>query len=319
MKAKRHAPSGATAPTAPTTGAQGKIREHSMLGQAAIHFFFIAACVVCIIPIVLVVIVSFTNEQAIMANGYSFFPESFSLDAYRYLLADYDRLLHSYGISIFVTVVGTTMSLLISSLLAYPLSRRDFPQRNALAFIVFFTILFNGGLVPWYLVYTNLFHIKDTILALIVPNLLMNGFYILIMRTFFSQSIPSSLIESAQIDGSGEWRTFFRIVMPLSLPVFATIGLFTTLGFWNDWFNSLVFIYDNKLVSVQYLMTKTLLSIQFLQSNTQNSNIGKLLSEMPTETVRMAMAIIGIGPIVLAYPFFQKYLVKGLTVGAVKG
>jgi putative aldouronate transport system permease protein len=211
------------------------------------------------------------------------------------------------------------MSLLISSLLAYPLSRSDFPQRNAIAFIVFFTILFNGGLVPWYLVYTNLFHIKDTILALIVPNLLMNGFYILIMRTFFSQSIPSSLIESAQIDGSGEWRTFFRIVMPLSLPVLATIGLFTTLGFWNDWFNSLVFIYDNQLVSVQYLMTKTLLSIQFLQSNTQNSNIGKLLSEMPTETVRMAMAIIGIGPIIVAYPFFQKYLVKGLTVGAVKG
>ncbi|QTH44487.1 carbohydrate ABC transporter permease [Cohnella sp. LGH] len=307
------------APAAAVRGTRKRIRENSLLAQTAIHLFFIAACAACLIPLILVTIVSFTDERSILANGYSFLPEAFSLDAYRYLLADSGRLLHAYGISILVTVAGTLASLLISSLLAYPLSRRDFAQRHLLAFFVFFTILFNGGLVPWYLVYTNLFHLKDTLLALLVPNLLMNGFYILIMRTFFSNSIPGSLIESAQIDGAGEWRTFFRIVFPLSLPVLATIGLFTTLGYWNDWFNSLVFIYDNRLISLQYLMTKTLLSIQFLQSNTQNSNVGKLLSEMPTETVRMAMAIVGIGPIVLAYPFFQKYLVKGLTVGAVKG
>ncbi|WP_256760735.1 carbohydrate ABC transporter permease [Cohnella sp. WQ 127256] len=296
-----------------------RIRENSLVAQILIHCFFVLACAACLIPLILVAIVSFSDEQSILANGYSFFPDKFSLDAYRYLLGDSQRLIHAYGISILVTVVGTLTSLLITSLLAYPLSRKDFPQRNLLAFFVFFTILFNGGLVPWYLVYTNLFHIKDTILALLVPNLLMSGFYILIMRTFFSNSIPGSIIESAQIDGAGEWRTFFRLVLPLSLPVLATIGLFTTLGYWNDWFNSLVFIYDNRLISLQYLMTKTLLSIQFLQSNTQNSNTGKLLSEMPTETVRMAMAIIGIGPIVMAYPFFQKYLVKGLTVGAVKG
>jgi len=304
---------------APPSANRTRIRETSAVAQASIHVFFVLACALCLIPLVLVAIVSFSDERSILANGYSFFPEAFSLDAYRYLLEDSGRLLNAYGISILVTVVGTLTSLLISSLLAYPLSRKDFPQRNRLAFFVFFTILFNGGLVPWYLVYTNLFHLKDTLLALLVPNLLMNGFYILIMRTFFANSIPASLIESAQIDGAGEWRTFFKIVFPLSLPVLATIGLFTTLGYWNDWFNSLVFVYDNRLISLQYLMTKTLLSIQFLQSHTQNSNVGKLLSEMPTETVRMAMAIVGIGPIVLAYPFFQKYLVKGLTVGAVKG
>lgn len=298
---------------------RNRIRENSSAAQLLIHVFFVLACAACLVPLLLVAIVSLSDERSILANGYSFFPEAFSLDAYRYLLGDAQRLINAYGISILVTVVGTLSSLLISSMLAYPLSRKDFPQRNLLAFFVFFTILFNGGLVPWYLVYTNLFHMKDTLLALLVPNLLMNGFYILIMRTFFSTSIPDSLIESAQIDGAGEWRTFFRIMLPLSLPVLATIGLFTTLGYWNDWFNSLVFIYDTRLISLQYLMTKTLLSIQFLQSNTQNSNVGKLLSEMPTETVRMAMAIIGIGPIVLAYPFFQKYLVKGLTVGAVKG
>ncbi len=295
------------------------IQENSRITQILIHCFFIIACAACLIPLVLVTIVSFTDEQSILANGYSFFPEKFSLDAYRYLFNDSSRLINAYGISIVVTVAGTVTSLFITSLLAYPLSRKDFPQRNTIAFFVFFTILFNGGLVPWYLVYTNLFHIKDTLFALLVPNLLMSGFYILIMRTFFTNSIPSSIIESAQIDGAGEWTTYFRLILPLSLPVLATIGLFTTLGYWNDWFNSLVFIYNDRLISLQYLMTKTLLSIQFLQSNTQNSNTGKLLSEMPTETVRMAMAIIGVGPIAIAYPFFQKYLVKGLTVGAVKG
>ena len=263
--------------------------------------------------------VSITDEKSIRVNGYSFLPEKFSLSSYHYLLSDPTSLLRAYGVTIFVTVAGTLSSLFFTALLAYPLSRKDFPYRDKLAFYIFFTILFNGGLVPWYLVYTNLFDFRDSLLALIVPGLLLNGFNVLIMRTFFANTIPAAIIESAQIDGAGELRIFFQLILPLSIPVLATIGLFTTLGYWNEWFNSLVFISDAHLFSLQYLMTKTLLNINFLAENTQNSNSAKLLADMPTETVRMAMAIMGIGPIIFAYPFFQKYLVKGLTVGAIKG
>ncbi|MFC5402844.1 carbohydrate ABC transporter permease [Cohnella soli] len=284
-----------------------------------IHVFFWVICLACLIPLLLVLVVSFTDEKTILANGYSFIPEKLSLDAYRYLFSDSSALLHAYGISAIVTIAGTIASLLMTSMLAYPLSRQDFKKRKIVTLFVFFTLLFNGGLVPWYLVYTNVLHLQNTLLALMIPSLLLSGFYVLIMRTFFANTIPGSIIESAQIDGAGEWRIFFQLILPISLPVLATVGLFTVLGYWNDWFNSLVFISDSRNISLQYLMTKTLLNIQFLQSSAQKSGSVQFLFDMPTESVRMAMAIIGMGPMVLAYPFFQKYLIKGLTVGAVKG
>lgn len=286
-----------------------------------INLFFWFHTAVCILPLLLVIIVSFSDEKAVLINGYNFIPESFSLSAYQFLFKDWEQIVRSFGVSVFVTAVGTVVSVIIMAMYAYPISRRDFPHKNVFSFFMFFTMLFNGGLVPWYLVYTQMLNFKNTLLALILP-LLVSAFFVLMLRTFFSGTIPPALIESAKIDGAGEFRIFAQIILPLSLPVLATVSLFQTLNYWNDWFTSLVFITGSKNVNLQYLMYKTMLDIQFLTSNTQalqaiNQSGGGL--NLPTETVRMAMAVLGIGPIVFAYPFFQKYFVKGLTVGAVKG
>ncbi len=280
-------------------------------------FWFFVCCTV--LPLLLVFMVSLTDEMTIIRNGYSFFPAKISLEAYRYLFLDSFTIIRAYGVTIVVTLTGTAMGLCLTALLSYPLSRRDFPFQKPLAFFIFFTILFNGGLVPWYLVFTQLVNVKDSIWGLIIPGLLLNGFFVLIMRTFFATSIPMAIIESAYMDGAGEFRIFAQIVLRLSTPVLATIGLFYTLNYWNDWFNSMVYINNSKIYSLQYLLNRILLNIQFLVQNTRNNHASEQIAAMPTETVRMAMAIIGIGPIVLAYPFFQKYFIKGLTVGAVKG
>ncbi|MBO7744864.1 carbohydrate ABC transporter permease [Paenibacillus sp. MWE-103] len=272
----------------------------------------------CLYPLLLVVAVSFTDEQAIVTGGYSIIPARFSLYAYRYLFEDAAQIFRSYGVSILVTLIGTVSSTLLTALLAFPLSRREMPYRGALAFGVFFTMLFSGGLVPWYLVY-NAAGLNNTLWALVVPHLVA-PLNVIVMRTFFANTIPQPLIESAKIDGAGEFRIFAGIVLPLSSPVLATVGLFQTLAYWNDWFTSSVFISDNKLVSLQYLMYKTIYNIQYLNSGLVDATVaGNATAAIPTETVRMAMAIVGIGPIVFVYPFLQKYFVKGLTVGAVKG
>jgi len=265
--------------------------------------------------------VSFSNEEAVLREGYKFIPTAFDTSAYNFLFEDFRQVARSYGITITVTVVGTVLSMIMVAMYAYPISRRDFPHARFFTFIVFFTMLFGGGLVPWYLVYVQLLHLKDTLWVLIMP-LLIPAFWVLVTRTFFATSVPSAVLESARIDGAGEIRIFFQIVMPLSLPVLATVALFQTITYWNDWFLSLVFITKNENVSIQYLMYKTMQNVQYL---TQNSQAMQALMQagayirFPAETMRMAMAIVGIGPIVLAYPFFQKYFIKGLTVGAVKG
>lgn len=299
------------------------MKSHSKTGTIIINAVFLLYALACIIPLLLVFSISFSDETSILANGYKLFPEVFSVKAYEVLFRDFDQILYSYGISIFVTVVGTIGGVALTAFYAYPLSRRDLPYRNGFAFFIFFTMLFGGGLVPWYLVYVNILDLKNTVWVLIIP-LLMSPFFVLVMRTFFSNSIPTSILESARIDGAGELRIFASIVLPLSLPVLATVALFSTLNYWNDWYLSMIFISDNKTISLQYLMYRTLLDIQFL---TSNSNIASQISsaggasvlDLPNKTLQMAMAVVGIGPIVLAYPFFQRYFVKGLTVGAVKG
>ncbi len=192
-------------------------------------------------------------------------------------------------------------------------------MRNAVTFFIFFTMLFNGGLVPLYLVYTQLFDLKNTIWALIFPLLLTNAFYVIIMRTFFQTTIPNEVIESGKIDGAGELRIFVKIVLPLSLPILATIGLFQTINYWNDWFNGLIFLTDSKLYSVQNLLNRILLDVQYLASLDFGAAQGDLTAGIPTETIRLAIAVIGVIPILVIYPFFQGFFVKGLTVGAVKG
>ncbi|WP_248930060.1 carbohydrate ABC transporter permease [Paenibacillus hamazuiensis] len=286
------------------------------LNQWVVHTLFVISTCACLFPFLLLFMASFTDEKALITGGYSIWPEKFSLDAYIFLLKDSATLLRAYGITIFITVVGTAVGIIISTLLAYPLSRSDMPLRKILSFIVFFTLLFNGGLVATYLVYTEVFHLKNTILALILPGLLTNGFYILLIRSYFATSIPVALIESAYIDGATEFRIFCSIVMPLSLPILATIGLMLSISYWNDWFNGLIYVTNSKLFSIQNMLNRMLTDLQFLQQSDIASTAG---ASIPTDTVRMAIAVIGILPIFCAYPFFQKYFIKGLTVGAVKG
>ncbi|WP_419872493.1 carbohydrate ABC transporter permease [Candidatus Pristimantibacillus sp. PTI5] len=287
------------------------------MNQTVVHAIFIILVVLCLFPFVLLIMSSFTEESAIVSNGYSFWPSEFSLDAYSYLWIQKAAMFNSYGITILITIIGTFVGLLISALLAYPLSRRDLPMRSILSFLVFFTLLFNGGLVPTYLIYTEVFHMKNTLMALIIPGLLTNGFFILLIRTFFANSIPVQIIESAYIDGATEFKIFYRMVLPLSLPILATIGLMLTINYWNDWFNGLIYITEPELFSIQNLLNRMLVNIQFLQQN----NLGgqQMAANPPMNSVRMAMAVIGILPLILIYPFFQKYFVKGLTIGAVKG
>jgi len=272
---------------------------------------------ICVFPFLFVTIISFTDEQTLAHNGYRIIPDKWSVEAYRYLFNAGDQLLRSYGVTIFITVVGTLMSLVFISLFAYAISRKTFRYRNFFAFFAFFTMLFNGGLVPSYIVSTQLLGLKDSIWALILP-LAVNAFYIMIMRTFFA-TIPDAIIESGKIDGAGEFGTFFRLVLPLSLPGMATIGLFSTLGYWNDWFNALLYIDNPNLVPLQSMLMRIETSMQFLLQNTQNlSASAGLLQSMPQDSSRMAMVVLATGPIVLAYPFFQRYFVQGLTLGAVK-
>lgn len=306
------------------TKTKRRMQEPNSISKPAsllLNLSFILYCIVSLIPVLLVISVSFSDENAISLHGYRLIPESFSLAAYQFLWRDAAHIAQGYGISIFVTLVGSLLGLTVTAMFAYPLSRMDFNFRGFFSFFIFFTMIFSGGLVPWYLVYTKLFPIKDTLFALIIPNHLMNAFFVIMVRTFFQTTIHPSLIESASMDGAGEFKIFRSIVLPLSLPVLATVGLFYTIGYWNDWFNSLVFINNDKLVNLQYMMYKVMRNLQYLNANAQVSGsvISSEIAKLPNETVRMAMCITGMGPIVLAFPMFQKYFVKGLTVGAIKG
>lgn len=274
----------------------------------------------CVYPFLFVIVLSFTDEKTLSMNGYSIFPEKWSVDAYTYLFKTGDQLFRSYGVTIFITVVGALLTVALVSLYAYAISRSYFHFRGFFSFIAFFTMLFGGGLVPSYIVMTQVLHLKDTLGALILP-MAMSAFSILIMRTFFKTMVPDAIIESGKMDGASEFRVFFYLVLPISLPGLATIGLFSVLGYWNDWFNALLYIDSAKLLPLQSLLMKVETNIQFIL---QNSNVAGGLDRsavsksLPAETTRMAMVVLATIPIVLAYPFFQRYFVQGLTIGAVK-
>ena len=298
--------------------ARNPINSISMTANAAFHLMFILLSLACIVPILLVAAVSITSESSITLNGYRFIPESFSWEAYRYLWQEGKVVAHAYGVTIFVTVVGTVVSLLVTSLFAYPLARKDFAYRKLFAFLIVFTLLFHGGMVSWYMVTTQILHLKNSLAALIIPYLF-NGWYVMILRTFFMTTIPDAVLESAKIDGAGEFRIFFSIVLRLSLPGRATVGLFSAIVYWNDWWLPLMLITDDKIMNMQYLLYKAQSKADFLSSANALNYGATAMTAPPSLTLRMALAVIGIGPIVLAYPFFQKYFVQGLTIGAVKG
>jgi putative aldouronate transport system permease protein len=284
---------------------------------AAIHVVFVAFILFCLIPFLLVLSASFSDEKTITREGFRLIPQKTSLAAYRLLLGDFAQVARSYGITAFVTAAGTLISLVLTASFAYPLYRRDFPYRRHFTVFLCITMLFNGGLVPFYILYTNWLHLRETVTALILPYL-MNPFFVIIMRTFFTNTIPDSVVESAKLDGASEITILSRIVLPLSLPAFATVGLFTTLVYWNDWFMSLLFISQPRNMNIQFYLYRTIMNLDFLLRQTAISSSTALV-DIPGQTARMAMAIVGIGPIILAYPFFQRYFIKGLTVGAIKG
>ncbi len=273
--------------------------------------------IVTLLPIVLLVIASFTKEQVLVQNGYTFFPKALSLDAYYYMVKQGAVIVRSYGVSFLVTILGTVMSVAVTTTLAYPMARKSFRYKNVLSFFVFFTMLFNGGIVPSYIMWSRFFHIKNTIWALIIPNYMVTAFNVILVKNFYQNNVPDALVEAAQIDGASELKTFYRIMFPLSRPVVATISLFTGLCYWNDWTNGLYYVDNEKLFSIQLLLMKIMNNIQALKANTALMGTGTV--ELPGTSVRMAMAFVGILPILIVYPFVQKYLVEGVVIGAVKG
>lgn len=277
----------------------------------------VAAC--AILPFLLLLSSSFTEETSLVKYGYGFFPRNFSLYAYQYLFSgSAAKIFRSYGVTILITVVGTCISLLIGPMLAWVMSRRDYPRAGLLTFLVFFTMLFNGGIVPSYIMWTQLFHVKNTLWALIFPTLIMNGFYIILYKNNFASNIHPALVEAAKIDGAGELYIYFRVVLPLSLPILATIGLMVALGYWNDWTNGLYYISNTNLYSLQQLLKSIIDNISALSSMANTADIGATVAKMPGNSIRMVMAVVGIIPVMIVYPFFQKAFIAGIALGGVK-
>lgn len=298
-----------------------KTKESKMYDMMG-HLIMTILSLLAIIPIILMVISSVTDNASLIQNGYSFFPKKWSLYAYEWIFQSNSAVvLRAYGMSFLLTAVGVTVSLMITTLLAYGLSKKDLPFRGLLTFLVFFTMLFNGGLVSTYINYTNVFHIKDTFAGLLVPGLLMNAFNVLLMKSYFVTSVPDEILEAAYIDGAGEFKTMYSIALPMAKPIIATIGMFVGIAYWNDWNNGFIYLVKNTdLYSIQNLLNRLMQNIQALTQNASSvSNATQGLAQIPTATVRMSLATLGILPIVVIYPFIQKNFVKGITLGGVKG
>ncbi len=290
-------------------------RFTAFISRSLVHLVLALFALACVVPLIMIVSASLSTENGISQYGYTLLPVEFSTLAYEFILRDPTQILHAYGVSLTVTAVGTLAGLTVTAMLGYALSRRTFDARRPLSFYVFFTLLFNGGLIPFYLFMVLTLSMKNSLLALIMP-LMVNGWNVLILRTSFSQ-LPEELLDAARMDGSSELGIFFRIVVPISTPVLATVALFMMLGYWNDWWLSLLFIDKPELYSVQYLLYNIQASLQAIQSDPRVLQaLGGI--ELPAQTARMAMAVLAVGPIAFVYLFLQRYLVRGITIGSIK-
>lgn len=298
-----------------------EVNAISQSSNIVLHAIFIIFAMACILPMLIVLGVSFTAEDQIISHGYRMIPPKVSLDAYRYLFQSSGFVGRAYLNTILATLFGTVITVVLVALFAYPISRKDFRYRNGFTFFLFFTMLFNGGLVPFYMVNRNIIQIYNTLWALFLP-ISFNAFWVIVMRTFYKNQIPDSLIEASRIDGASEWRTLLQIVIPLSLPGLATVALFSTIGIWNNFFLCLLLTDGQENMNLQYMIYTSLTKIQFMKdmaSKTGSADLAREISKLPDESFRMAMAIVTVGPIIFAYPFFQKYFIKGLSIGALKG
>ena len=287
--------------------------------NTAFHLVFILLSILCLAPLVFVIIISFSSEHSVMVNGYSFRPDEWSTGAYEFVFQSGGQVMHSLGMSALVTVTGVAIGMALTSTYAYVLSRKTFRYRKLFTGILVATMFFNGGLVSTYLVVANFLHLKNNFLALVLP-VAVTPFNIIVLRTFFATSVPDALIESAKIDGASQFKKFTDIVLPISLPGLATVALFLTLTYWNDWKNALLYIDSKSLYPLQYLLMKIERNIEFIAQNAGRGSMGldSALSRLPSETAKMAIVVIATLPIACAYPFFQRYFVSGLTVGSVK-
>jgi putative aldouronate transport system permease protein len=287
-------------------------QQRTRFYQYAILIFIGIVCIIWVIPLLMIISGSFTEESTLVRTGYQIIPPEFSVEAYRWLWNDPSLLLSAYGVSIVVTGVGTVAGVLIMAMLAYAISRKHFRLRKVVTFLVFFTMLFNGGLVPYYINMSRVLGVKDTLWSLILPYLV-GPFYVLLLRTYFA-GLPTDLFDAARVDGAGEWRIFFRIVLPLSTPALATVGLFVMLQYWNDMYQALLFIENQNLYPLQYTLYRLLVNTQMLNELTVQAG-----TPVPHLSVTMAMAVTAIVPIIIAFLFVQKYFVRGITLGAIKG
>jgi putative aldouronate transport system permease protein len=296
-----------------------KLNRISKTTNFAFNIIFIILSLICILPVVFVFMISITSESSLARYGYQFIPKEFSAASYLFLWNEINTIIKALGISVLVTVVGTILGVLFTTAMGYVLSRSNYKLNGFLTYMVFIPMIFNGGMISSYVINTNLLGLKDSIWALILP-LMVSSFNVIICKTFFRTTIPDSIIESAKIDGASQLNIFARIVVPISKPVFATIGLFLCFGYWNDWFQSSLYINNANLLSLQALLNSIQKNIQYLANNpSAGLSLQQYKNLMPKEGARMAMAIVIIAPIACAYPFFQKYFISGLTIGAVKG
>ena len=287
--------------------------------QIVITIIVLLLVVATICPFVLLFMSSISSESSLIRNGYQFWPKEFSLNAYKYITRNADTIIRAYGLTILTTVVGTFLCLFLTITLAYPLSRKNLKGRRVILLLILLTMLFHGGVVPSYILWVKYLHIKNTFWALVLPNLLLNSFHLILMKNYFENSIPQQIIEAAQIDGAGHLAVLWHVILPMGKPIIATIMMFTILTYWNDWVNPLYFVSDSKMWSLQILLENIMNNIQFLVKNSKvAAQIGLSVSSLPSVSVRMAIAALGILPILILFPFFQKYIVKGISLGALK-
>lgn len=274
----------------------------------------------CLLPFILLIMASITDEATLTLHGYSFFPKVISFRAYEYLFQSANKIARAYGVTILVTVVGTTLNVMMTMFVAYLLSKPDLPGRNFLSFFIFFTMLFSGGMVPSYIIWSQYMNVGGTLWALILPNLALGAYNVILMRTYFTTNVPRDILEAAEIDSCGELGMLFRIAIPLSKPMLSTIALFSALAYWNDWINGLYYLTRRSdLYSIQNVLNSMMNNVQFLKENTLDASSAQITSQIPTSGVRMAIAVISIVPIMVIYPFFQKAFIKGIVIGGVKG
>ena len=294
-----------------------KIRERSEIPFNIIKGVLLTLLsVVCVLPFIVIISGSLTDNYTILKEGFSLFPRNLTPEAYRTIFRSPEGIIQAYKMNFYYTFMGTVLGLLVITLTAYVISRKDFKYRNSVSFLIYFTTIFGGGMIPWYMMYANVLNLRGSTLAIWFPAL-MSPFLVILMRTFITGSVPDAVVESAKIDGAGHWIIFWRIVLPVLGPGLATVGLFQALGYWNDWYRSSMFSTSSDTWSLQFYLYDMVNSTMAMRQMAQNVSLNT--ADLPTQTVKLAMAVVATGPVLLFYPFVQRYFVSGITIGAVKG